>query len=171
MPDSEAILSAEEVASMVAPGLCRGGLAPKPESTLALAASHEALREQVAVLTEERDAAGAAANRAEIRAFAAEARVAVLEAGLRRYGRHLATCRVGPQNTPLAIDQPCSCGLDDVALGGVPAAAPEMLCPECNGSELPSPCWKCGGTSRVPPYPVDDWPSSVPAAAPTKENT
>ena len=83
MPDSEAILSAEEVASMVAPGLCRGGLAPKPESTLALAASHEALREQVAVLTEERDAAGAAANRAEIRAFAAEARVAVLEAGLR----------------------------------------------------------------------------------------
>jgi hypothetical protein len=37
----------------------------------------------------------------------------------------------------------------DIPLAGR-AQPTDRLCPECSGSELPSPCWKCHGTSRIP---------------------
>ena len=91
------------------------------------------LRAQVAALTEERD------DWRE-RCQMLEARVAVLEAGLRHYGKHATGCPVSAfwdRGAPVSVDdeRACICGLTALLSPVSEPAAGTSTCPTCGSAE------------------------------------
>ena len=118
MPDREAILSAEFVADVVE----QWGVYPPIKQ---VGDSHEALRERVAVLTEERDFACTQLRNALDHRHAENDRVAVLEAGLQTVRALVAPMDNAPDTVDPILAKVMLDLIDD-ALGGVPATKEEQ---------------------------------------------